>query len=151
METIFTVSNFIGIICAKKNSCAKDQFEEDSESEHDAHTGVGESRVERSDEPSYLVNIDPATATRGGGGGWRHESAGVAERASEAGRYDANGERGPRRSSRGLALVGPRGRRRNGERDTDRRGEGENPCEESTEDTNDTGIRSHEETCSLLA
>lgn len=99
---------------------------------------------ERSDEPSYLVNIDPATASRGGGGGWWHESAGVAERASEAGRYDASGEHGPRRSSRRLALVGPRGRGRyRREREGHRRTRGGS---ESTENTND-GIRSHEQTC----
>jgi len=38
-------------------------------SEHDTlGTGMVESRVGKSDEPSYLVNIDPVTASRGGGG-----------------------------------------------------------------------------------
>lgn len=102
---------------------------------------MAESRVGvRSDEPSYLVNIDPATASRGGGGGWRHESAGVAgRRASEAGTGTARAASAVRGAvvedlhSSGLAAEGEKERGA-----ADGREEGENPREETARRTRST-------------
>lgn len=110
-----------GKFCAKSN-VARSQFR-DSESEHDAHTGVAESHVERSDEPSYLVNIDPATACRGGGGANRQ---GLQNGRAKAARYSTRAASAVRGAvveglhSSDLAAEGA-------ERDQ-RAGKGENPC-----------------------
>jgi len=77
-------------------------------------TAVAESRVERSDEPSYLVNIDLVTVSRGGGG--------TSRQGLQNGRARQAGMTRAASAVRGAVVEGLHSSGLAAERDTERKG-----------------------------